>query len=288
MQRILTAAIAIPLVLAALFAPSGLWFEALVLLAVELAALELAALASAGANSRAPWLVPFLVPPLVLALVRAAPPAADGSAALLVLWLVVVAAGAAVLAARGAVDGALAALGAIAFGVPYLAFPAAAIVVLQRRDPMLVLLLLALVWAADSAAFYAGRTIGGPKLAPVVSPNKTWAGFGGSVVGALAVGLVWGAFEPDGIDLRLCAIVVAAAAVGQLGDLVESLLKRAVGVKDSGRLLPGHGGVLDRLDSLFFAAPGFLLLLAVASPARLAAAGPPASFLLEAIGGRVG
>jgi phosphatidate cytidylyltransferase len=116
------------------------------------------------------------------------------------------------------------------------------------------------IWVCDSAAMFAGRTIGGPKLAPTISPNKTWAGsIAGSAVGTIA-GVVYALWILPrlAIDVPIAGIALLALAmtiIGQIGDLAESVLKRAAGVKDSSALIPGHGGVLDRLDSLYFVLP---------------------------------
>jgi phosphatidate cytidylyltransferase len=123
------------------------------------------------------------------------------------------------------------------------------------------------VWAGDIAALYVGRRWGRHKLAPTISPNKTWEGALGSVAGSLLVTwlpaglaicfrvirLVWLSYPGDYLVLAALAVVVNVAA--QVGDLAESALKRSAGVKDSGSLLPGHGGVLDRIDALLLAAP---------------------------------
>ena len=114
----------------------------------------------------------------------------------------------------------------------------------------------ALVWACDSGAYFAGRLIGGPKLAPAISPNKTWAGSIGGVVAAVLLTLIVVVARPDlnaGIGLILFSAPLAI--ISQAGDLLESHLKRVAGVKDSGKLLPGHGGLLDRLDGLVPVAP---------------------------------
>jgi phosphatidate cytidylyltransferase len=119
---------------------------------------------------------------------------------------------------------------------------------------------LVVTWVCDTAAMFGGRAIGGPKLAPTVSPGKTRAGTVTGVVGALLVaplfaGLV---FPRVGVALALgpaLAIALVLSVVGQVGDLAESLVKREAGVKDSSHLIPGHGGVLDRLDSLYFVVP---------------------------------
>lgn len=115
---------------------------------------------------------------------------------------------------------------------------------------------LALNWVGDSAAYYVGRAIGKHKLAPRVSPGKSWEGAAASVCGAVIFGILYlGHFLPQ-IPLWQVAIIAAIANVaGQLGDLAESALKRGAGLKDSGTLLPGHGGFLDRLDSSLFALP---------------------------------
>jgi phosphatidate cytidylyltransferase len=138
----------------------------------------------------------------------------------------------------------------------------------QPNGPTLVVFLLFVVWSGDIVALYVGRMWGKRKLAPAISPNKTWAGAVGSVIGSLLVtgGLLWLATQLaqwNFVKLSFAdedwwwwlgmAVVVNVAA--QVGDLTESALKRSAGVKDSGTLLPGHGGVLDRIDALLLAAP---------------------------------
>ncbi len=114
-----------------------------------------------------------------------------------------------------------------------------------------VLWLLLSVWASDAAAYAAGHLIGGPRLAPRVSPNKTWAGLVGAMLGAviisIAFGLLWSG-APDLLLLGLAGLIIGL--VGQGGDLIESIAKRRFGAKDSSALIPGHGGVLDRIDAL--------------------------------------
>jgi phosphatidate cytidylyltransferase len=119
-----------------------------------------------------------------------------------------------------------------------------------------MLLACVLSWGSDTGAYFAGRAIGGPKLYEKVSPKKTWAGAIGGVLAATAgafalAGTVGPAVDPA----HLAVIAPVASAFGQVGDLAESLLKRSVGVKDSGRIMPGHGGLLDRVDALIFAGP---------------------------------
>lgn len=125
---------------------------------------------------------------------------------------------------------------------------------------VLVLLPLALTWICDTAAMAAGSAIGGPKLAPVLSPNKTWAGAIGGFIAAVAAAVLLGGWVLPRVGLTLSAgrLVLVGATVGvvaQVGDVAESLFKREVQVKDSSNLIPGHGGVLDRLDSLYFVLP---------------------------------
>lgn len=138
-------------------------------------------------------------------------------------------------------------------GVLYAGLPCLALLLI-RNDAVWgvvgVLWCFAMVWAADIMAYFAGRTIGGPKLAPSISPKKTWAGLGGAVAGAALASLAvaWFAGIDAGLPLALLAAVLAV--VEQAGDLFESSLKRAYGVKDSGTMIPGHGGVLDRIDGL--------------------------------------
>jgi phosphatidate cytidylyltransferase len=126
------------------------------------------------------------------------------------------------------------------------------------QGEQLFLFLLVLVWAADIGAFFAGRKFGRVKLAPKVSPNKTWEGVVGGVLFGLlaaAAGAVWFGFDRAPF-LLLCAAVVLASIVG---DLTESMFKRFAGLKDSGTMLPGHGGVLDRIDSVTAAVPFYVL-----------------------------
>jgi phosphatidate cytidylyltransferase len=131
------------------------------------------------------------------------------------------------------------------------------------QGPLLLLSLLVLVWLADSAAYFAGRAWGRRKLAPMISPGKTLAGLGGALVAAAVFGSALGRYDwYPGLDtLTVALLYVAVAVISVAGDLAESAIKRQAGVKDSGQLLPGHGGVLDRIDSLIAAAPVFAALL---------------------------
>lgn len=125
--------------------------------------------------------------------------------------------------------------------------------------------LLIIVWSADTGAYFAGRAFGGPKLAPIISPNKTWSGFLGGLVIATIAGVISGPHLQDIYSTPTSMIVISfiLGIVSHLGDLLESLTKRFFNVKDSGRLIPGHGGVLDRLDSILLVSlvAGLMLVL---------------------------
>lgn len=121
---------------------------------------------------------------------------------------------------------------------------------------------LGVVWATDIGAYFSGRAIGGPKIAPAISPSKTWAGLGGGVLLSMLFGWILNRWAGLPASLALASGVLAVAA--QVGDFFESWLKRRAGVKDSGTLLPGHGGVLDRLDGVVTAAPLAVLFAAIA------------------------
>jgi phosphatidate cytidylyltransferase len=136
-------------------------------------------------------------------------------------------------------------------GFLYAALAALALLWVRERagqGPDLLLWIFIVVWSTDIGAYAVGRTVGGPKLAPAISPGKTWAGFYGGVAVATVLGGIWALFTALPKVLLLLAPLFAAAAQG--GDLFESWMKRRAGVKDSGRWLPGHGGVFDRLDGL--------------------------------------
>lgn len=143
----------------------------------------------------------------------------------------------------------------LAYGVIYAGFPALAVLYLRGMDNGLLILFwtLALVWATDIGAYFAGRAIGGPKLAPKFSPNKTWAGLVGGVLVTALFSFVLHVYWQ--LPFRLVLLSMPLAVVAQMGDLFESWLKRQAGAKDSGTIFPGHGGVMDRLDGLIPVAP---------------------------------
>ena len=152
----------------------------------------------------------------------------------------------------------------LARGVLYVAAPAMALLWLRAKNGdglAWTLLAVAAVVAADICAYFGGRTFGGPKLWPAVSPNKTWAGLGGAMIGATAA--VWLLVTRTAVPREVVFGAPLLAVIAQMGDLFESHMKRQAGVKDSGTLLPGHGGVLDRLDGLVPVAPALALLAVV-------------------------
>jgi len=260
-----TAAVLVPAVLVALFALPPVGWAAFILIVAGIGAVEWSKLV----GMRPPWRALFVgaLVLAILALLYAEPPVAGG-------WpdtVLVVACGAATLfwlaialpwvvkrwTPRSKVALALA-------GAVVLAGTFVALVELQARSPWLVLAAMAIVWIADTAAYFAGRAFGKRKLAPLVSPGKTWEGvFGGlAAVAVYATALVPFAraagYEGDLGPVAIAAWVALAlglAMLSVLGDLYESWMKRVAGVKDSGRILPGHGGVLDRVDALLAAMP---------------------------------
>ncbi len=146
--------------------------------------------------------------------------------------------------------------GPVPLGLPYLGLPFVALAWLRDLPEIglaLVLWLFVTVWASDIAAFAAGRRFGGPKLMPSISPMKTWSGFTGGVLAALTAGALTAIALDAQRPLVAVGVAVCLGLVTQLGDLFESFMKRRHGLKDSGRLLPGHGGLLDRIDGLLAA-----------------------------------
>lgn len=146
--------------------------------------------------------------------------------------------------------------GGLVLGVLYVFGPWRAAVHLRALSPWWMLFALAVNWVGDTFAYYAGRAIGKHKLAPRVSPAKSWEGTIASSLAAMALGAVYLHYLKPEVGLpQALFLCFAANAAGQMGDLAESALKRGAGVKDSGNLLPGHGGWLDRVDSSLFSVP---------------------------------
>lgn len=270
-RRVGFAVVAIPLVLLVVWY-GGLPLAALVAIAAALGTAELFDLAERGGvrPARALGIATATTLPLVTWVALDRPLMgelfADAGLTLGALWVLLLLTWA--LVARAPSERPLSAAGITLLGVAYAgALPASIIVIRHAVEPprswaglWLVCFPLVITWVCDSAAMSAGRTFGGPKLSPVVSPGKTRSGAVAGVLGALLVAPIFSAwvFPRWEVDLslgRALAIAAVLSVVGQVGDLAESLFKREAGVKDSSQLLPGHGGILDRLDSLYFVMP---------------------------------
>jgi len=249
-RRILTVAIVLPLFLAALFwVPQPYWGAAM-LVVVALACVEWAALASLDRHGRIAFTA--LVAAACAASVLWRP--AGGAlliAIAIVFWLAVVPLW--LRSTRRAAPAALAAAGVVVLASAWYSLYA-----LQANAARL-LALLGVVWVADTAAYFVGRKLGRRKLAPIISPGKTWEGVAGAIAAVgVYYGLLWFAWAPSflaGHRATDLVLVTGMLALSVEGDLFESWLKRRAGVKDSGTILPGHGGVLDRIDGIVAALP---------------------------------
>jgi phosphatidate cytidylyltransferase len=262
MQRLLTAAVATPVALAALFLlPPWAWF--LVAAGViEWAAFEYLHIVRPRAP-QAPLAILLVLVPLAAGALGAA--LSDGAAIpqvrLLLLsgpLVISIALGTLLLLSRTPLEETIPALGILSFGIPYFALPIASLYLLRVADPWLVFLLMAIVWLGDSAAYYVGSSFGHHKMAPAISPKKSWEGAVASFAIALVAAGVWCWCRMGRLDPGVLAVSAVTAVTAQVGDLVESMIKRGAGIKDSGSVLPGHGGMLDRMDAMLFAAPVLL------------------------------
>ncbi len=270
-RRVGFAAVAIPLALLIVWY-GGLPLAALLAVAGALGTAELFGLAERGGTrpARALGVGTAAAIPILghLALTRPTVAAAAAETGLYIaaLWLVLLLTWA--LAARAPAERPLEAVAVTTLGVAYTgALPAFLLLIRHGQLPprswagaWLVFFPLVVTWVCDTAAMFGGRTLGGPKLAPTVSPGKTRSGTVVGIVGALLVAPLFTGwiFPWVGLGMHLwqaLAIAGVLSVMGQVGDLAESLFKRQAGVKDSSRLIPGHGGVLDRLDSLYFVVP---------------------------------
>ncbi len=240
--RVMSAAVMLVLVLGATFA-GGPWFVAFCAIALVFVALEYSALVRLS--------LPRGFAPAIVAISVATVAAwffADPRTAFMLFLL-----GLGALAlAQAAMQGKLWAASGLAYSVlPFLALA------LLRGDSEkglhAILFVFAVVFAADTFAYFSGRAIGGPKLAPAISPNKTWAGFIGGLIGSVIISLILLRIFGYRPGLLPVEFALGISLVSQLGDLFESWIKRRFGKKDSGAMIPGHGGLLDRIDGLIFA-----------------------------------
>ncbi len=149
-----------------------------------------------------------------------------------------------------------------AIGLFYILIPIYSVIKIRMIDSNILFWMFAVIWATDIFAFFAGRSLGGPKIAPDISPNKTWSGLAGGVIASILIGLLSSFMFQGGILFFLVASIFLSL-LEQASDLLESKFKRLFGVKDSGNIIPGHGGVLDRLDGMMLVAPMVLFLITV-------------------------
>ena len=285
MKRVLTAAVLIPLVLLAVFLAPNWLFTILVAAVALLATVEYLPLA-AGYGYEPFRFLTYLLTVTYFGLVvwATGTPSPGGLQVLLTLLFFFTLAPFVYLCAgmgRKDIRSVLPGTAVSYIALPYIAFSLSCLIFLRIMVAgwFLVLFTFLVIWIGDTAAYYVGRSFGRTKFAPSISPKKTWEGAIASGLAAIAIGILLVDFAPQlsrGLTkihlmnspdffantpmwiTALVALVVNIA--GQIGDLLESLIKRGAGVKDSGSLLPGHGGILDRIDALLFAAPVALLL----------------------------
>ena len=259
LARLLSALVLAPLVLGAIYLGPP-YSDALILLAGAAMAWEWARLCAGDPLRPAEYL---FIGAVILVLLAAL--LAD---ARLAGWLLAAGAAVSLLAAAGrrSADG-TSRLGAwLAAGMVYVALPLLAFLFLRGEETggrNLIFWLLAVVWSTDIGAYFVGRTIGGPKLLPRISPKKTWAGLIGGMLAAAIVGVAVGLWLGGGQAPRLALLAALLAFISQGGDFLESALKRRFNRKDSSRLIPGHGGILDRVDGLVAAVLGLALLVRI-------------------------
>jgi len=255
LKRFATGILAGAAAVAAILLLESEWFLLVAILVLELATLEYVRLGRRAGASRGLFVLLVAVPALSALWIVESP---------LSPWVVLAVSPLALslfaLAERSDPQSSLATLGWGSAGAAYLVLPVWSLYEIHAADRYMLVALLVSIWANDTVALLVGSKFGRRKLAPRISPNKTWEGsiaglIGGFVVGVVGLQLVTGSVTPAG------AVLFGVVGVAsQAGDLVESSLKRAVGVKDTGSLLPGHGGMLDRLDAILVASPVFFAL----------------------------
>jgi phosphatidate cytidylyltransferase len=259
MKRVITAAVLVPLVLLLLLKGSFLWLLVAAAVVAEFAAWEYLSIAGTRESRLPRLLVLAAIALLFAAMYRSLswvlPAIGLGSLALLLAC-----------SFRSPLERVLPDSSVSIFGLLYcgLCMATLPMIWVQVGGPSLLVFLFCVVWTGDTVALYIGRAFGRHKLAPQISPNKTWEGTAGSLAGSLliTIGLFFlarnfpgGLLKYSGSLARWLALAGVLNVFAQVGDLVESAIKRGAGVKDSGTVLPGHGGVLDRVDALLLAAP---------------------------------
>ncbi len=263
--RVLSAVILAPIAVAIVWI-GGVFWSVLIILAAAGLACEWVLLCDARLAR-----LPGLAVPLAMIVVGAVAAADRPVWALPVLaatWVVTWA------VAAGSPNPRVSRAASLAGGVIYIGLPCVALIWLRLDGPAglpNILFLLLIVWASDVGAYLAGRLLGGPRLAPRISPGKTWAGALGGLLAAVAMGYLVAVCVAltsggPGLSLRIALVAAALGCASQLGDLLESAIKRRFGVKDSGRLIPGHGGLFDRLDGFLTAGPLAALLALALGP----------------------
>jgi phosphatidate cytidylyltransferase len=263
--RVLTAAVLLLLVLAAIFLLPAVWWQLLLIVPLIVAGHEWSRLAGFSRASEAAFLCALIAGGMVVWLVARPGPARAGYAVVashavhacsVAFWLVMVPCWL-WLKLKVRNQPALAAAGLVVLLPAWLALAQ------LQSNPYLLLCLLAVVWIADTAAYFAGRALGRHKLAPAISPGKTWEGVAGAfaAVTVYAAALHFARLPADEIYLVIGAFF-CMTAFSIVGDLFESWMKRGAGVKDSGAILPGHGGMLDRIDGMVAAMPLAALIFA--------------------------
>jgi phosphatidate cytidylyltransferase len=258
MKRVITAAVLIPLVLLLLLKGSFATIVAATALVAELATWEYLFIADCQGSRRTLVLIAIAV---ILAATFFSPSLILPALGLCSLVLVLVCSFASPLE-RVLRDSAFSIFPLLFIGLTLATLP---LLWVQPNGPSLLIFLFCVVWTGDIAALYVGRNFGRHKLAPQISPNKTWEGSAASVAGSLLITALlvslarWPgsrvALHYPGPMIRWLGLAVVLNLFAQVGDLVESAIKRGAGVKDSGAMLPGHGGILDRIDALLLAAP---------------------------------
>ncbi len=260
--RLATAAVGVPLLLLLLFAGPPWGLLLLLLAAAAVAAHELYAMTHPGER-----IAPLVGTAMTWAMMLAVWFFPAERRAVLAVALLIPFVGIAVTLARlGDIRTAALRTATQSFGPLYIGAGLGALALVRKLDAdegaALVVLCLALAWASDTGAYFMGRFLGKHKLYPAVSPKKTWEGVLGGVLGAVVSAVVAKLLFLPSVPLGHAAALGAVGSVaGQIGDLGESLFKRSVGVKDSGGIVPGHGGILDRIDALLVTSPLVLLYL---------------------------